>query len=216
MSLRVVLMAEGGAETTGEMTLPPAPGTPLTEKLLGPAHILIRRCLVRVREVETSEIAFEQPNRTRGGRLARGSDLLHRTRLRQLLSWARPGTRPDVALVLVDADGRTDRRTLLGAHTEGLLSQPVVGVAIQEFEAWLVADIELVVKKLPGATVPSSPEEASPGVVKGTLVEATSGLSREAQRNLRCELAADCDLETVEKRCRAFKQLLRDLRAPKS
>ena len=50
MSLRVVLLAEGGGEL-GAIGLRPAPGDRLRDEELGAAHVLVARCLERVRGI---------------------------------------------------------------------------------------------------------------------------------------------------------------------
>ena len=138
--MRVVVYAEGSREDSGSRVALPLPGDALPEAALGPAHVLVRRCLVEL--VPMSEVRFDVPLRTRGRR-ARGSDLLHGPTVRRLLTWATPMAKPDLAVVIVDADGEANRhvalRHILSSRRE---PQPpaVIGVAVQEFEAWLIAD----------------------------------------------------------------------------
>jgi hypothetical protein len=134
-----------------------------------------------------------------------------------LLTWPRPEDRPDLAVVLVDQDGQPGRAALLAEHLAGLPAPHVVVVAIQEFEAWLVAD--------PGAlravfgveaTAPPAPEALEPrearGLLRGWAVTWGRG---EAARLLRCDLARSCDLGIVQAACPAFRRFMKDLAVPR-
>jgi hypothetical protein len=138
---RVVIYAEGPGELAGRKRYDRAPGSPLTEMELGAAHLLVRRCLDRCRNLSPESIIFEEPLRTPRGPRARGSMLLDEGTLRPLLTWPQ-STRPHLAVVLVDADGKQGRQQELESFVEGLSTQVAIGVAIQEFEAWLIADAE--------------------------------------------------------------------------
>jgi hypothetical protein len=93
-----------GNETSGDIGLPPAPGTPLAEENLGAGHILVRRCLELARNIPAPAIRFEGPLRDRRGNVVRGAALLKRETLRQLLSWPLAHKRPDLVIILVDCD----------------------------------------------------------------------------------------------------------------
>src|SRR5947209_6964249 len=112
-AIRVVLYAEGSGETRGELALPLRPADTLVEEMLGPAHLLARRALSAAKSVPENAIRFEQPLRTRRGRIARGSMLHDAQTLRELMTWGAPQRRPDLALVLVDCDGDPGRKTRL-------------------------------------------------------------------------------------------------------
>src|SRR5689334_6448808 len=134
MSLRCVLYAEGPADAEGLFELPRQPGDGLVEDSLGPAHILVRRCIATVRRLPTPAILFEEPLRVRGA-VAQGSRLLHPPTLRKLLTWIDPKKRPDLAIVLVDCDGDSERKKRLEESTASLEAPHVIGVAVQEFES---------------------------------------------------------------------------------
>jgi hypothetical protein len=144
MSLRVVLYAEGGRELAGEQRWQLAPGDRLPEDALGAAHYVVARALNRTRHLPETAVLFEEPLRTNRGRPARGSDLLDRQTLRRLLMWPSAARRPQLAIVLVDADGDETRRPTLNAATENVTTPRVVAVAVQEVEAWLIADMNAV------------------------------------------------------------------------
>ena len=213
--LRVVLYAEGAGETAGESTLLPAPGEPLLEEFLGPAHLLLRRCLERSRGIDLRAIRFESPLRL-DGRIARGSDLVRRKSLRRVLTWLDPHLRPDLAIVLVDSDEDRGRKQRLLEYTEGGAPArvgAVIAIAVEEFEAWLISDHDGLRRFFPGATgLPERPESLKSGEAKALLQQwiREAGLSGESAR-VRRDLASACDLNRVADRCRAFRDLLRDL-----
>jgi hypothetical protein len=207
--LRVVLYAEGAGETAGTTTqLPIAPGSPLREEHLGAAHVLVRRVSAEARGCDPGEIRFEAPLRRRG-RLPRGSDLVHPPTLRQLLSWARPALQPDVAIVLVDADGDRQRRTRLGREVGALLLPRVIAAAVQEFETWLAADDACCNQVIGSAPCAGRNLEKMKPREARTLLAAVIG-GREASA-LRRRLAAECDLAVLAKRCKSFDRLMSDL-----
>ncbi len=209
--MRVVVYAEGGGEVSGHTILPTRPGDPLTEDELGPAHHLVRRCM-EASVGPTDGIEFEAPLRFRG-RLPKGSDLLEKTRLRQLLTWPLASRRPDLAVVLVDSDGDHQRRGVISAHVEGLFVNKVVGVAHQAFEAWLVADhatVGLVLWRAVDA--PSAVETIPAGEVKKLLRAWIHETAVEMdEKTARVEIACRCDLSVLSSRCHSFELFCKEL-----
>lgn len=207
--IRVVLYAEGPGETGGiERQLPP-PGEPLSEELLGPGHILLRRCLVESSEPSGREVVFVAPLKDRRGRTARGSMLLRRQTLRQLLTWLNPARCPDLAVVLVDQDEDTGRKRTLEEHVSApppISLMPVIGVAIQEFEAWLIADHSCVARILElDIQKPKNPEKMKRQKAKQILASwiGKSEVAMEGDE-VRRQIVSRCNLMTVSKTCRAF------------
>jgi hypothetical protein len=177
--------------------------------MLGAGHVLVRRA---IELVTPAPVRFEAPLRMRTGRLPRGSDLVHPPTLRKLLAWANPVLAPDLALVLVDADGDGQRRTHLDATTSGLLARIVIAVAKQEFEAWLLADHATVIQILGlDRDQPPNPESLAPGEAKASLNECI-GESNVSANEARHRLAGRCDLDAIARACHAFELLLSDLR----
>ena len=158
-------------------------------------------------------ISFVQPLRTSRGRLAVGSSLLDPATLRRLLVWPIPKRGPDVSIVLVDEDGDPTRyKTLLGATTS-LRRRRIIGVARQEFEAWLLAD-HVVVGRAVGTTLDmtADPENMQPGRAKEILMGWLADPARYDHRSaLRRTIAETADLAVVARRCAAFKRFLGDL-----
>lgn len=214
--LRVVLHAEGGLETTGSITVQLAPGQRLDDASLGAAHLLLRRALCRVRQLPEADIQFEVPLRLPQGRIARGSDLLVEANLKRLLQWPRPEMRPELAVVMVDRDGETQRGESLRAVIARLQVPPlrVVAVAVEEFEAWLIADgaaLNVVLRTTVDAT--PDPEGLPRTVAKRRLREWIERSGRSPEETLvRRELAARIDLETLGVRCGSYRAMEHELR----
>jgi len=130
VTLRVVLYGEGGREVSGELGPPPRSGEVLIEKALGPAHVLVRRCLELARGLPDKAVQFEAPVRDSRARVARGTALYaHRQTLRRLLTWADASMRPELAIVLVDCDGFPRRKAELDEWVADLPVTKVIGVA---------------------------------------------------------------------------------------
>jgi hypothetical protein len=205
--MRIVLYAEEAGEAVGSITQLPPVGEPLTDDMLGAAHVLVRRAVVELAGLDVHEVRFDAPKRTRG-RLARGSDLRHPARLRELLTWVSPAQRPDAAVVLIDADGDRQLANRLQLTLKAQVS-PVIGVPVQEFEAWLAADesalATIVAHTGDAAPWPADPESLAPGEAKqmlGSRLEKQSG--GEQGRLLRRSIAERCALDKVRFRCRSF------------
>jgi Domain of unknown function (DUF4276) len=210
---RVVVYAEGPGELAGpDKSRQRAPGTLLNEEELGAAHLLVRRCLERARGLTPESIQFEEPLRSRG-KLAKGSMLHSPNTLRPLLFWADEDMRPDLALVLVDADGKEDRQTELDSALQDLTVDAVAAVAIQEFEAWLIADPEAVKSVLRKPLSPPKPPERLGRRQAKELLQQWSDehASKQEPAEIRRQLVRECDLDTLARVCPAFAEFLRRL-----
>lgn len=208
MSLRVVLYGEGGRDVGGEGPVP-SPGVRLTDWDLGPAHILLRRSLHRIRRVPEQAVHFEAGLRVDRGRVPRGGMLLDRENLRRLCSWATPARAPQLVVVLVDADDDAARKATLEGYLAGLSVPSAVGVAVQEFESWLVADGPAA-SHVCGATVAVDEEieRLERRDAKERLNGWISSQSRLGDREIRRSIAETCDLTVLERRCPSFRALL--------
>jgi hypothetical protein len=139
--------------------------------------------------------------------MPRGSDFLHAQTLAQLLTWPRPDKQPDLAVVIVDADGDSRRKPTLDEAVSKVRVSRVVAVAVQEFEAWLIAD-EVAAAAVLGQRLSRSkdPEQMArreaKELLKGWLE--TSTQTDSAAWELRRDIAARADLEVMAERCPAF------------
>lgn len=94
------------------------------------------------------------------------------------------------------------------------MAQPmrtILGVAIREFEAWLIADTRTVSDAL-GSEFPTSadPETMRPGEAKSLFLQAVGDAGQDEVR-VRQVIAANSDLDLVASRCPAFETFRRDL-----
>lgn len=206
--MRVVLYAEGPGDAP-TMGLPPHPDAELQDEHLGPAHYLVQRCLCEGTRLPVAAVRFRSPLRHRG-RIAVGSDLLRPKVLRQLLTWPRVDSRPDFAVVLVDEDDDPGRRSRLEATVGNLPVRVVVGVAVRELEAWLLADTNAVSEATQRKiAAPPSVESLEPGEAKRRLSHAIDGVEMFAKR---MKIAQTADLDLLGK-LRAFELFRKALRA---
>jgi hypothetical protein len=212
--LRVVVYAEGAGELTGRDTRRQRrPGTALTGEELGAAHLLVRRCLRRTQGLDPESIQFDEPLRGPRGQLAKGSMLHSGESLRRFLSWPDEDLEPDLAIILIDADGQEDRQQRLVGAIQDMSVPAVLSAAIQEFEAWLIADEAAVkdVLRKPLST-PKSPERMSKRQAKELLQAwCAEHAGRKDSHELRRQLAETCDLDTVSAHCAAFADFLQRL-----
>jgi len=163
-----------------------------------------------VRAIEEATISFQSPLRTRRGRIARGSQLHDELTLRQLLTWVRDP--PDLGVVLVDADGENGRRAMISGWVAGLSLDLAIGVAAQEFEAWLIADV-VAVSRVLGVAVqqPPDPESMKPREAKKWLSDRIEEVGADS-RSVRMQVASELDLDRLKGVCRSFEQFLGELR----
>ena len=210
--MRIVLYSEGRKESNQSLFDLPSVGEPLPPDQLGPAHFLVRRILTKDGKHSDSAIRFDSPLRT-SNRLPRGGDFQNRGIVRQILSWFSAEREPDFSIVLVDSDGDTKRKAQLSSFVEGLSSRIVIGVAVMEFESWLIADWYCVgqVLQLPLQATPD-PEAMAPRKAKETFAGWVSKSSTgKTEIQARIEVAKLCNLETLKKRCRSYEDFASEL-----
>jgi hypothetical protein len=217
VNIRVALYAEGARESSAVVPVRPAePGEELEEAAFGAAHFLVRRAVARARSVPEPAVRFLEPLRKTGGGVARGSDLLKSTTLRTLLTWPSKSRRPDVCVVLVDNDGDDERsKSLVATIASSSFTQPVVvGIAKQEFESWLLADMAAVRRQLGQVDEGPAVESLGPRGARERLAElcATKHADAREHKGLRIALARDADLGEVEKRASSFAAFAAKLR----
>ena len=212
--MRIVLLAEGGGEASGLSGLrkgPKAPGTALDSEELGAGHWLIQRVLEDRCRIPENAVRFEMPLRTKHGRQARGSDLINPRILRQLLTPLQAELVPNLFVILVDQDGKRDRGKQLADWTQTITTTPkVIGVAIKEFEAWLIADVKTV-RNISGSSiqVDKNPEDLPCRQAKDKLTKCLG--SSDNKKQLRINIARECNIELLESQCSAFLAFSKDL-----
>lgn len=217
MTLHVVLYAEGGAELGGPASVDRAPTSSLESESLGPAHVLLARAIAYTSNVPREAIHFFEPLRTSTGMRPRGSDLHDPRTLRRVMSWPpHPARRPHLAVLLVDEDEVTGRLRLLQGALRDLSPTPrrVVGVAVREFESWLITDFSTVAGELGlDLAQPQNPESLRRGEAKQMWNDWRSRLSANgADEVVRRRVCESCRLDVLERASRSFALFLGELR----
>jgi hypothetical protein len=120
-----------------------------------------------------------------------------------------------MAIVLHDMDDDTERLVTLRSHTENLLIRLVIGVAREEFEAWLLADVRTLrsVCKQP-VEMPPSPEQLERSEAKRRIEQwiASDAATNVERRSKRIEIARSCEIGVVRDRCPSFNAFYEGLR----
>src|SRR5262245_3610446 len=212
MPTRVVVYAEGAKELHGEFVLPRAPGSILPETEYGAAHVLVQRSCVRHL---VQVLQFETPLNLPTPRPPRGSDLHDRKNLRRLLAWP-PHRRPDLAVVLVDEDGVADRHRTLKSYLDADLIPPVaIGVAVREFESWLLGAMQAVREVLATSIEePQDRESMKPGEAKELLERWIEKCDRTAEARLvRVRIAGAVRIDELARSSRSFQRFQQELGA---
>lgn len=203
---RIVVVAEGFNEVPlGDWRLEPR--DLLTESHLGSAHVLVRRLVLELASIPEEAVQFEEPLKYQNRR-ARGSLLLKA--LPKLFRYP-PGSVPTLAVVFVDQDGVSDRERKLQEDSKKVGLPVALGVAVREFEAWLIAD-SVCVAALAGALgvrSPSKVEKMANGAAKDWL---HSVIPKDGTRSsVRMELATGLNLQTVRRECPSFERFCASL-----
>lgn len=217
MTTTIVVHTEG----PGDHGHPPdwaAPGDPLMEDDLGPAHELVRRALQRARSIPAAGIDFRTPFRTATGEHLHGSRLLRARSVDEALrGWRFQDVGPVFVMICdADDDDPASRREKLrdAVYRNGL--RGAVGVSVREFESWLVSDAAALRQVLGRPQdVPHAPEELARREAKQLLAEWIAPHVSDARSALqiRREIAAALDLEVAERACPSFRAFLQELEA---
>ncbi len=110
--------------------------------------------------------------------------------------------------MLVDEDAKPDRYSVLEHGVQGLLLPAVIGVAVREFETWLIADPNAL-RRVFGlsARLDAAPESLPPSDAKQLLSDWCAAIGRASpadSREIRSTLAQAIDLDVTATRCPAF------------
>ncbi len=120
-------------------------------------------------------------------------------------------------VVLVDADDEPwrSRESLITQALDGLGAVTAVGVAVKEFETWLIADGEATRDVLGGRPATSGRLEGlEPGTAKRSLAQLMASSGTTAQpHQLRRSLASVARLDQIGRRCPAFRRFRSELAA---
>ena len=202
-ALRVVLIAEGSGEVRPNPLRGPLSTIPVDD--WGPGHVLFARAIAARSKVPRAALRFSEPLRTVRGGIARGSSL-HGKTLRVLLNY-QPVDRPDLIIVLVDADGDPSRKRFLDELVADMPGTKLIAVAVQEFESWLLSDGDALAAVLgvDPARTPQHPEKLARAEAKALLQAMSSAAEDPASARLSLAGAARPRFSGEEV------QLLRDL-----
>jgi hypothetical protein len=213
MSVRVTVYAEGGGETP--LGFDDSPSWQLGDDDLGAGHVLTRRAIALARNVPEASVVFRGRFRDEDGAHLTGSDLLDGERRHRLATLhALFPDRLDLVVILIDRDG--DPRRTVATLSEGWTgSRCVVGVAREEFEAWLISDASAVAARL-GQAPPADPEAEAPSACKSWLQAHVATLARDARgaRDLRTDLARQLHLATSSRAAPSLARFLQELSPP--
>ena len=124
---------------------------------------------------------------------------------------ARAAIRPDLAIILIDADGDHARKARLEAELATKDLPHVVGCAAQEFESWLIGDPETVREVFGAVAGPASIEALERRQAKELFRDWCASVGK-AERDARVSLATLCDLERLTARCASFSVFRQEIR----
>ncbi|MEM9806767.1 MAG: DUF4276 family protein [Cyanobacteria bacterium P01_D01_bin.56] len=211
----MVVHAEGPGDL-GKTNWELSPGDSLQPEDLGPAHIIVQRILSEGIQIPAPAIDFVEPLRTKTGARPKGSQLLKPRILDEILiSWRL--SQPLIILLVDSDDQQPDERTaiLKNALTRNSLVG-AVGVAVKEFEAWLIADANAlgqVIGKVDNAC--QLPEKLACQEAKQNLQKWTQDIAYSSRTSIdiRRELASAMNLDTVANLCPSFKAFRQELLA---
>jgi hypothetical protein len=175
---------------------------------LGPAHIIVQRILTEGAQIPAPAINFVEPLRTKTGARAQGSQLLKPSILDEILAgWL---LAPPLIVLLVDSDEQptAERAAILEAALARNSLSGAVGVAVKEFESWLLADARTIGEVIGKVDHDYQiPEALACGEAKQTLQKWIKDIAHPARQliDIRKELANSMDLNVVSNRCPSFK-----------
>lgn len=197
--MRVLLVSEGVHELGDEHT----PGA------LG---ILVSRVLGRAVQFVTEQVSSKKIHI----HMLPGASLGYTKRA---LGWVRYAEQNghDAIVLVIDRDGDDNRRDGINAaqKDERVQFPRALGVAIEAFDAWMLADEQALSKAL-GVTVQRDPDPEAIRHPKAELKRVAVGAGAgQPHRGTYADIAGICDLAVIEDRCptgfRPFAQRVRAL-----
>jgi len=210
-ALRISLIAEGAGELSRSVHAPP--GELLPDDALGAGHVLIRRIAAEATSLPNGAIQFVASLRRSTGQPLLGSALAEPALLKEVLVWPQARRGPSVSVVLVDADGDSKRFKDIETMVKTLRTPTAVAVAVQEFEAWLIAD-DHCLSQVMGTSVKSDkrPDDLHPGVAKKRLTAlCEKHRPNDAGSSVRVELASLMSLKKAAGRSSSLKRATKKL-----
>lgn len=176
---------------------------------LGPAHIIVQRILTEGAQIPPPAIDFVEPLRTKTGARAQGSQLLKPSILDEILAgWLLAP--PPLVVLLVDSDDQSpaERAAILEAALVRNSLVGAVGVAVKEFESWLIADAKAIGEVIGKVDHDyQAPESLACDEAKQTLQKWIKDIAHPTRRliDIRRELATAMNFKVVSDRCPSFK-----------
>ena len=220
--IRIGLIAEGEAELGSSVPyLKPEEGGKIIDRQQeGALHTLIRRKL-KSSGLPDCDFVHRHPSMREMGKktLRTGHSILDRKYLRQVVILWKPAE-VDLILIVADADNvllqrqkdlqealKTIRDNHLDANDRSILDRSAGGLAIKNFETWLLADIQTVSKTL-GVDIEQIENLEELDETKNILENAiarsihlSEDSSNQRPLKIRWHLANQIDLETIEASC---------------
>jgi hypothetical protein len=221
-SLRIGLIAEGEAELGPSVPYlkPEEGGQPIDPSQEGALHRLIRRELERI-NIPDCQFIHRHPSiqEQRKSQVRRGHSILESRYLAQMtIAWQPEEV--DLIVIVVDADDVLEERkrnlakalaTIRDNHIDAndhlIIDRSTGGLAIQNFETWLLADTDTVSRLLAVAIVPIDNIENSADtkpVMEAAIVQSTylkDQVGNQRPLIVRWDLANHVDLDVMRSRC---------------
>jgi hypothetical protein len=220
--IRIGLIAEGEAELGASVPYlkPEEGGKVIDRKQEGALHTLIRRKL-KSSGLPDCEFVHRHPSSKESAKktLRTGHSILDRKYLSQLVIAWKP-EEVDLILILADADNilverqkaivdalDTIRANHLDVDDRSIQDRSAAGLAIKNFETWLLADIQTVAKIL-GVEIPQLEHLEELDETKNILEQAIANStyfaedsSNQRPLRIRWDLANQLNLDTIEACC---------------
>lgn len=219
--IRIGLIAEGITELGKSVPYikPEEGGKPIAKENEGALHTLIRRELLAAGISDCEFIQRHPTIKDRRGKLRTGFGILDRKYLAQLVIIWKP-EEVDMIVIVADADDsletrknelakalETIRENHLDIDEQPIKDRSLGGLAIRNFETWLLADAETIAKILEVELEPIVDIEKADNtktVLESVIARTTYLTKPEAKQRpyrIRWNLASEIDLNVVKSSC---------------